>query len=705
MGEEQDSKQSKASVAQREPHPSAQCPTGHETTTPETFLDTLRNSLETELPRSEPGEPDSIDEAESSSPRNVSSPEATQLKPSANPAGEHQGLAVNDLDPVSVHDATETDSVHRETEQAALLDQTALSPESRGLNLSASGEESNGSAVDHHSASASASDADSESDFDALLSSPDSNAPNPSNNGKKNSSLSTSLSQMSIARPALTSDDKETLRSRRNAAKTFLGFLLKLNVNKSATTGGIITFGGLLMLSIAIHLLAVDLIGMSNVHDHFNLPKVHEVAIELIPPDPPEPPKDLIPPRPHQDQNISATNSSLAESWPIQMRQPAGARIARKTDADTDHAQKGAEVPESTSKTQPAASGIAEGRADQTASAAGNSTGKNGVAGSGSLFDQDWSSGSSSSLGVGLGGASDGSSSETERTTGRIFQFDFHRTTPFMLRFYYQTFFQPDLLPSGSIQQKLNSEWTEKKYLDNISSLADILDNGSYPDNETYAALLYLSSFMRDKSADVYRDKFTDMAESLYGRFSFECVAAKMIVLEQEILEEDTTKAMDRLKGDLARFEKVSVESALLHRCIANCYVESNRMEDAEDEYEKCLSILERLKKNGKVKEEIAMTQISLAALEVSYLGDYDRATKLLASVKRYVDESKEHPWMNPSVEVLRGEIYLKKGDNMRADECYSRAKDLTDDRIVSPDTIWFGLAMRAKEQLKNRLR
>lgn len=529
---------------------------------------------------------------------------------------------------------------------------------------------------------------------------------NPKTQPVKLATLSTSLSQMSIARPAPDREESSvTQRARGNSAKSFLTFLLKLNVNRSATVSGIITFLGLVVISVALHLIVIDLVGMTNVHERFDLPKWHEVAIELIPPEP-EKPKEMLPPRPQQDQNAKAAPSTIAESWPIQMRQPSGARIARKSTLDTEHAQRGSTTSTIPTSPQQVASGVAEGKTDQLASVAGNSTGENNGFGSGSLFDQDWNTGSSTTLGIGLGGGGqDGSAAETERTTGRIFEFDFHKGTPLMLRFYYQTFFQPDLLPKGEIRQKLNNEWTEKKYLDNISTLEEIYDEGNYADNESYSALLYLNSFLPNGASLAYRKRFIDMAERLYGRFSFEADAAKVIVQEQDIDRVDTTREMDRLKALPTLAERDTVEAALIHRCFANCYVECKRFDDALSEYQKCLSILEQLKKNGKVKEEIAMTQISMAALQIGYLENYDQAQQLLASVKKYTDESKAHPWMVPSQLLLRGELYRKRNDSMRAEQCYKEVKDLTEHKMGSPDTIWFGLGMGARQRLEDRLR
>ncbi len=520
---------------------------------------------------------------------------------------------------------------------------------------------------------------------------------------KKKAVLSTSLSQMSVARPMGSADqNNEQLRARRNAAKTFLAFLLNLNVNRSATISGVITFLGLVLISIALHVLVIDLIGVTNVHERFDLPKWHEVAIELIPPEPPEPPKDLIPPRPQQDQNTKALPPKSVESWPIPMRQAAGSRIARIAGQNTQHPQLGTET--ATDANAPAvAVGTSVGKPDQTASASGNSRGKNNGSGSGSLFDQDWNFGGGSKIGVSFGG-SDGAAAETERTTGRLFPFDYHKSEPLMLRFYYQTFFQPDLLPKGEIRQKLLDKWTEAKYLDNISALQEILEEGRYADNETYAALLHLNEFLSANDSHPYRKRFTDLAEKIYGRFSFESAAAQVILQEQDIDKVDTSGEMDRLKALPMLAGKDSVEMALIHRCFANAYVESKRFNDAKVEYEKCISMLEHQKKNAKVKEEIAMTQISLAALEISYLGNYDRAESLLLSVRRYIDDSKAHPWMVPSVEMLQGELQLKRGDWMQAQDSFEEVKRLTEGQTGS-DSIWFGLGRGARERLEQRLR
>lgn len=520
---------------------------------------------------------------------------------------------------------------------------------------------------------------------------------------KKKAVLSNSLSQMSVARPMGTSDQSnQQLRARKNAAKTFLAFLLNLNVNRSATISGIITFLGLVMISIALHVLVIDLIGVTNVHERFDLPKWHEVTIELMPTEPPEPPKDMIPPRPQHDNNTEAAPPQAAESWPIPMRQPAGSRIARMAEENTVNAQLGADA--STDADAPTlAAGSAVGRPSQTATVAGDSSGKNNGSGSGSLFDQDWSNGGGSPLGLSLGG-SDGTSAETERTTGRAFPIRLNQNKPLMLRFYYQTFFQPDLLPKGEIRQKLLDKWTAEKYLDNISALEEILDNGNYADNETYSALLHINEFLRNGVSTAYRKRFIDLAEKIYGRFSFEASAAKVIILEQDIEDFDTVPEMERLKA-LPQFAgKDSVEMALIHRCFANAYVESKKFNEAKTEYEKCISMLEQQKRNGKVKEEIAMTQISLAALEIGYIGNYDHAQQLLMSVRRYIDESKAHPWMLPSVELLQGDLNIKRGEWMLAQDNFEEVQRLTENQ-TQPGTIWFGLGRTTRDRLKERLR
>ena len=492
---------------------------------------------------------------------------------------------------------------------------------------------------------------------------------------------------MSISRPVT-----PTKKHEKNAAKSFLNFLLRLNANRGATKSGIAMFFGFVLMSIAIHVVLVDLIGILNIHKHFDMPKQTEVAIELVAPDPIEP----IPPK-ILEKAAALPVGKTPESWPISERLPsASKRIARLAEVDSAHSQSGLEAPAVEGAKQDLSSGIANGKPNQTATQAGINAGN--------FFDSD-------SSGGGLGGdggtafPGNGAGMEDDRTIGACRPSMERGGGMFMFRFHYQTFFKPETLPEGRFRNGLLKVWIRNNFLGNVRALktvySDMENNVFGSPKDLYAPLLALVSYCPEEEAEEYQKKFTDLTEKLYGRYSPEAVSAKIIVLESEDTTRDTISQMEDLMRSINfELDKPTLNMGLIHRCFGNMYVSASKYREAQKEYKKSLAILQSLPRNEAIADEIAMTQISLACLEIGKFDNFEAGQPLLNAAKEYAKKTRAHPWMVPLCDLVIADGLRGDGHPFDANELYKQVVEATPG--MDGDSIWNTISIGAHFRLEN---
>lgn len=489
---------------------------------------------------------------------------------------------------------------------------------------------------------------------------------------------STEAGPEEASKTVLQNNAQDNAKDGSHSAKRFLLFLLRLNANKSATTSGIITFVGLVLVSIALHIIILDLIGISGVHNRFDLAKYHQTEIELIQPEPePEPKKATV-----ADAKLDQLKDSPAESWPISLRPPQLARISRISSVPTPERQLGVNEPVIPNSNQPISSGATNGKLNQGSTSTGT-----GSSPTGSINDGFGSTGS----GLGGSSASTESGMGDDRTIGMC-NTSMIGDGPVVFLFPYQTFFKPEWLPPGRFRDKLIEVWAEKSTRENINSLRktfdELEDNGLTRTADVYVPLVALASYVPGDAGAEYKKKLVDLAESVYGRFSPQTYQSQVVVLEMGLPDDDTLSKMESLKSSLSfELDKRNLPTALIHRCFANIYIEANKPKEAEQEYEKCISILKSLPSDDTTAIELTLTQVSLGCLEIEYLNNFAKGKDVLDEARSLSKRDKHYTCLQAMCDLIAGDGQRKSGRTDEALRSYQKVLAVVPKNMG--DSVW----------------